>query len=86
MFIRALRPFVIHRSCRARKSAVAAAEVTAVIAGGGGLDDVPFRMRSAQEGESETGVHYGMSCCCFCEDPASTPALTTLPVSGGAEP
>jgi hypothetical protein len=42
MFKRALRPFVTHRSYRVRKSVVAAAEVTAVIAGGGGLDDVPF--------------------------------------------
>jgi hypothetical protein len=42
MFKRALRPFVTHRSYRARKSAVAAAEVTAVIDRGGGLDDVPF--------------------------------------------
>jgi hypothetical protein len=83
MFIQALRPFVTHCSYRARKSAVAAAEVTAVVAGGGGLDDVPFRTTSAQEGKSETGVHCGTSCCRLCEDPAGTPAPTTLPVNGG---
>jgi hypothetical protein len=49
MFKRAFRPFVTHRSYRVRKSALAAAEVTAIIAGGGGLDDVPFRTMSAQE-------------------------------------
>jgi hypothetical protein len=51
MFKRALRPFITHCSYRARKSAVAAAEVTTVIAGGGGLDDVPFPTTSAQEGK-----------------------------------
>jgi hypothetical protein len=34
----------------------------AVVAGGGGRDDVPFRTTSAQEGESETGLHCGKSC------------------------
>ncbi len=57
MFKRAFKPFVTHRSYRAKKSAVAAVEITAVVAGGGGLSDVPFRTTSAQEGESETGVH-----------------------------
>jgi hypothetical protein len=42
MFKRSLRPFDTHRSFRAKKSAVAAVEVTAMVAGGGGLDDVPF--------------------------------------------
>jgi hypothetical protein len=83
IFKRALRPFDTHRSYRAKKSAVAAAEVTAVVAGGGGLDDVPFRTTSAQEGESETGVHCNMSCCRLSEDPAGAPAPTTLPVRGG---
>jgi hypothetical protein len=86
MFKRAFRPFVTHRSYRAKKSAVAAVEITAVVAGGCGLGNVPFQMTSAQEGESETGVHCGTSCCRLCEDPASAPAPTTLPVSGGSEP
>ncbi len=81
---RALRPFATHRSYRAKKSAVAAAELIAVVDGGGGRDDVPFRTTSAQEGESETGVHCGTSC--FCGDPAGAPAPTTLPVRGGSEP
>jgi hypothetical protein len=42
MFKRALRPFDTHCSYRAQKSAVAAVEVTAVVAGSGGLDNVPF--------------------------------------------
>jgi hypothetical protein len=86
MFKPALRPFDTHRSYRAKKSAVAAVEVTAVVAGGGGLDDVPFQTTSAQEGESKTGVHCNTSCCRLCEDPAGAPALTTLPVSGRLEP
>jgi hypothetical protein len=86
MFKRALRPFDTHRSYRAKKSAVAAVEVTAVVAGGGGLDDVPFQTTSAQEGESETGVHCGTSCCRLCEDQAGAPAPTTLPVSREREP
>ncbi len=85
MFKRALRPFDTHRSYRAKKSAVAAVEVTAVVAGGGGLDDVPFRTTSAQEGELETGVHCSTSCCRLCEDPAGALAPTTLPVSGRSE-
>jgi hypothetical protein len=86
MLKRAFRPFDTHRSYNAKKSAVAAVEVVAVVAGGGGLGDVPFRTTSAQEGESETGVHCGTSCCRLCEDPAGAPAPITLPVSGGSEP
>jgi hypothetical protein len=41
MFRRALRPFDTYRSYRAKKSAVAAVELTAVVTGGSGLD-VPF--------------------------------------------
>jgi hypothetical protein len=40
----------------------------------------------SQEGESETGVHCGTSCCRLYGDPAGAPAPTTLPVSGGSEP
>jgi hypothetical protein len=86
MFKRALRPFDTHRSYRAKKSAVAAVVLAAVVAGGRGLEDVPFRTTSAQEGESETGVHCGTSWCCLYGDPVGTPAPTTLPVSGGSEP
>ncbi len=86
MFKRALRPFDTHHSYRAKKSAVAAVVLTAVVAGGGGLEDVPFRTTSAQEGESETGVHCGTSCCRLYGDPAGASAPTTLPVSGGSEP
>jgi hypothetical protein len=81
MFKRALRPFNTHRSYRAKISAVAA-----VVAGGGGLEDVPFRTMSAQEGESETGVHCGTSCCRLYGDPAGALSPTTLPVSRGSEP
>jgi hypothetical protein len=86
MFKRAFRLFDTHRSYKAKKSAVAAVEVVAVVAGGGGLGDVLFRTTSAQEGESETGVHCGTSCCRLCENPAGAPAPITLPVSGGLEP
>jgi hypothetical protein len=86
MLKRAFRPFDTHRSYKAKKSAVAAVEVVAVVAGGGGLGDVPFRMTSAQEGESETGEHCGTSCCRLCGDPAGAPAPITLPASGGSEP
>jgi hypothetical protein len=82
----AFRPFDMHRSYKAKKSAVAAVEVVAVVAGGGGLGGVPFRTTSAQEGESETEVHCGTSGCHLCEAPAGAPAQTTLPVSGGSEP
>jgi hypothetical protein len=86
MFKRALRPFDTHCSYRAKKSAVAAVKLTAVVAGSAGLDDVPFRTTSAQEGELETGVHCGTSCCRLSEDPAGAPAPTTLPVCRGSEP
>jgi hypothetical protein len=86
MFKRAFRPFDTHRLYKAKKSNVAAVEVVAVVAGGGGLGDVPFRMTSAQEGESETGVQCGTSCCRLCENLAGAPAPITLPVSRGSEP
>jgi hypothetical protein len=85
MFIRALNPFDTQHSYRARKSAVAAVLVAAVAAGSDGLDDVPFRTTSAQEGELETGKHCGPSCSSLDGDPAGRPAPTTLPVSKGAE-
>ncbi len=89
MLIRVFRPLHTQRSYRARKSAVAAdvvAAVAAVAAGGGGLGGFPFRTTSAQEGELETGKSCEASCGRLAGDPAGRPALTTLPVSGGAEP
>jgi hypothetical protein len=86
MLMRALNPFDTQSSYRARNSAVAVAVVTAVAAGGGGLDDVLFRTTSAQEGELETGMYYRTSCCRIGGDPAGKAAPTTLPVSRGAEP
>ncbi len=59
---------------------------SAVAAGSGGLDDVPFRTTSAQEDKLETGMYCGTSCCRLGGDPAGKTAPTTLPVSGGAEP
>jgi hypothetical protein len=83
MFIRTLSPFDTQRSYRARKSVVADALETAVAAGGGGLDDVPFQTTSAQEGELDTvtGLYCGTSCCRCGGDPAGMAAPTTLPVS-----
>jgi hypothetical protein len=81
--MRALNPFDTQRSYRARNSAVAVAAITAVAAGGSGLDDVPFRTTSAQEGELETGMYCGTSCCRLGGEPAGKVAPTTLPVSGG---
>ncbi len=65
MVIRVLYPFDTQCSYRARKSAVAAAVVTAVAADGDGLEAVPFRTTSAQEGELDmvTGLYCGRSCC-----------------------
>jgi hypothetical protein len=42
MLKRAYRPFDTHRSYKVKKSAVAVVEVVAVVAGSGGLGDVPF--------------------------------------------
>jgi hypothetical protein len=83
--MRALNPFDKQRSYRPRNSAVAVAVITAVAAGGGGLDGVPFRKTSAQEGELETGVYCVTSCCRIGGDPAGKAAPTNLPASGGAE-
>jgi hypothetical protein len=83
MLIRALNPFDTQRSYRARKSAVADAVVAAVAAGGDELEDVPLLTTSAQVGELETGRHCGASCGRLNGDPASRPAPTTLPASGG---
>jgi hypothetical protein len=86
MFIQALSPFDTQRSYRARKSAVAAVVVAAVVAGDDGLNDVPLLTTSAQEGDMETGRHCSTSCSRLDGDPASRPAPTTLPLSGGVEP
>jgi hypothetical protein len=87
MFIRALNPFDMQRSYRARKSAVDAAVVTAVAAGSDGLEDVPFRTTSSQEGKLDmvTGLYCSASCC-RCggyPDTAGQAAPSTLPVRGG---
>jgi hypothetical protein len=82
MFKQTLNPFNTQRSYRARNSAVTAAVVTAVAAGGSGLDGVPFQTTSAQEGELDTGICCRMSCCRFGGDPAGRPVPTTLLVSG----
>jgi hypothetical protein len=86
MLMRAFNPFDTQRSYRVRKSAVAVAVLTAVAADGCGLDGVPFRTTSAQEGELETGTYCVASCCRIGGDPAGKAAPTTLPASGGAEP
>jgi hypothetical protein len=78
MLMRALNPFDMQRSYRARKSDVAVAVLTAVAAGGGGLDGVPFRTTSAQEGELETGTYCVTSCCRIGVDP---PARWLRPLS-----
>ncbi len=78
-----MNPFDTQRSYRARKSAVGVAVITAVAAGGSGLDGVPFRTTSAQEGELETGMYCVTSCCRIGGDPAGKAALTTLPASRG---
>jgi hypothetical protein len=78
------------RSHRTRKSAVAAAVLSAVAAGGDGLEPVLFRTTSAQEGDMHTvpELYCGASCrhCDGDPDPAGQAAPTSLPVSGGAEP
>jgi hypothetical protein len=89
MFIWALNLFGTQRSYRVRKSAVAAAVVTAVAAGIDGLEVVLFQT-SGQEGELDmvTGLYYGASCC-RCSggpDTAGQAAPTTFPVSREAEP
>jgi hypothetical protein len=86
MLMRALNPFDMQCSYRARNSAVAVAVITAVAAGGGGLHGVPFWTTSAQEGELETGTYCGMSCSRLGGDPADKAVPTTLPVSRGSEP
>ncbi len=62
--------------------------LTAVAAGSCGLEAVPLRTTSAQEGEleTETGTYCVASCCRGGGDPAGKAAPTTLPASGGAEP
>jgi hypothetical protein len=86
MLMRVFRPLHTHRSFRARKSAVAAVVVAVVVVGGGGLSGFPFQTTSAQDGELETEKSCETSCGRLAEDPASRPAPTTLPASGGAEP
>jgi hypothetical protein len=87
MFIWVLNPLKTQRSYKTRKSAAAAAVVSAVVAGRNGLEPIPFQTMSAQERELDTvpELHCGASCCCFDgdPDPAGQAALTSLPVSGG---
>jgi hypothetical protein len=51
MFMRVFNPLEIHRSYKARKSAVVDEEEIVVTAGGNGLRRGPLRTTSAQEGE-----------------------------------